>query len=419
MYPFRSAIYVAVASISINLVGADPADALFPILMVWGITVGALRRSAFSLPASLVGFGALLAAAYVVSAVVGGYRDSWVAVLAANVLFCLFLMAYVTSAHRMRVVLVAAVYGLVLSGVLAALSMVVEYRPAWMFEVVRHDRFMALSGDPNVLALYCAFFVVWLIDEARTPRLLRGGRWLPTLLLAAVAVQVVLTQSRSGWAGVAVSCLTYWWLNRRALSPVQWVRLGLASVVVGAAVLGIVTSLGMDEVLAGRGRSFIEHESMQEEERFGFRYTKAALDVGLANPLGVGPGMTIAATGIENLDGDPIGAHNALVQIWADNGVVAAASALAIAAILCRRVWKKAVRNVSVLGLSSRVVFSALMGLAAVGLGHDLVQWRMAWLTPALALVVVARAAGSSVTTQEVAGTPVSARSDSLRRSSE
>lgn len=383
-------VVFSLAAININLVGVDPSDILIPSLLVIGLALGYLKINELRFPLVLWFFFVVFVFFYLCSMIVGGYVVPFVAHLTSNIAFLCFLKLYVDSEKRMRQVLLAMLTGAIITSIIAIAFFFDYLSPrAYFFDVIRSFRYMSLIGDPNILAIHTMLIVLWLFDEIMVPKLLRVPRWISAALLILALVQIVATQSRSGWLGllVALSCYFLWDLVGRRLKKA--LMLWTFVVVVLSSAISLLFMAGLADVLSGRLDSLTSHSSQAEEERFGFVFTRMAIDLAFEYPLGVGPGITSHALGLTSSDGDFIGAHNSYIQILSDNGWGAFIAFFAMLMVVCRSLIAKMTINGVRYGVSYQFLFSGLAGLAAAGMFQDLIEWQTAWILPSLVTIVV------------------------------
>jgi hypothetical protein len=119
--------------------------------------------------------------------------------------------------------------------------------------------------------------------------------------------------------------------------------------------------------------------------------TLAALTVAEVHPLGTGSGCTSQLTPVyeDSPTGEPVGSHNAFVQVLSDNGwfafVALGAVVLQLGAIASRQSLIGARR----FGVSVTVACAAAAGLIVEAFFHDLIQVQFAWLVPSLLLALL------------------------------
>jgi O-antigen ligase len=370
----------------VNLSGADPVDYLIAIAVA--LHLPQIARSVVLL--SRYKFALMLATAflssYAVSAFVGGANVSFVSNFAINVGLFFVLVAHCTSQSRVRRVVLTLSLGFCLSVLVASLQAfgLLALFPK-QFDVVRDTRFMGLFGDPNLLGAFSVFLCVYWLNELLFSR----TRSIPNLMLCLVTfssalLTLLFTQSRSAWGGLALAGILYVFMLLKGL---RWRRLVppiVIAVCLVVVTIGALQQAGMLDIVEQRLLKTMEREEEAEAERFGLFYTAVTISVAAANPLGVGPGMAAAATGLTNADGQPIAAHNAFVQVMAENGWVAGFAFLILVSWLLIGSMRNGIADVSILGMSTRVIASATLSFVFCGMFQDLIQWKFTWIIPAI-----------------------------------
>src|ERR1700694_1193836 len=380
----------ALASLNLNLLGIDPGDVLIPSLLFMGIILGHLNIRLLRFPSLFKIIFAAFCFFYSISIIDGNFVPASVGHLVLNIAFLCFLKLYVDSAEKMRHVLISLLVGAGLTSILAIAAIVGIWVPGGMFfETVRDFRYMSLLGEPNILALLTVMLALWLLDELLDPKLLDVPRWMTAALLILVLAQIGLTLSRSGWLNLMVGlfCYEVWDVYKGRIKRAFWV--GSAVISVLSASIGLLFAMEAEDVLLGRIESFAFQESIGEQERFSLAYTKNAIDLAFDHPFGVGAGLTGQTLGQVSIDGMFLGAHNSYVQILSDNGWGPFFALLAMLAYIGFSLIARMKHEETKFGLSYQFLISGLAGLARDGMFHDLMEWNVAWILPALATIVL------------------------------
>ena len=379
--------YLGFALLSVNLLSVDPSDVIFA-----GIAAALLLLSPTAILFPNISFlgrlGALTFLALYAVSCTFGYRPTFVLYLLSGVFLTLAVAFFSAHDNRFRIGS-ALFFGFLVINVLAILAWSVGLWPGSIFfELFRDGRFNGITGDPNFTGLMAAFAFYFTLD-----RLLRKQAATSILLLNGVGTVIALTfllfsQSRSAWAAAAVGLAVY------LVGSKQIFRVRTVVAMLGIVFSGMIVSLSsIDKVssdvgsVADRINTVFVQDDPAEQERFKFVYTRASLNVGLDHPLGVGPGMTFSYTGLLNADGGPIGSHNAYVEIFTENGWVAAFTFVALLALAWVRLYRLSQIDVFLNDVSARTMLAGLTATAVFGMGHDLLGWRMGWVFPALAIV--------------------------------
>jgi hypothetical protein len=392
---FDVCVFGATASLSFNMVGLDPNDILFPVLLVAGLALGCLRAENCAFPLALRTLAGAFVVLYAASNVVGQPVFGAVGHFVCNVTLLLVLKMYVRSQERMRKVMWGLlVGGLVSSGLsFAAVLKVVELPPTMFFPVREEEsgKFSGLLADPPIIAVYSSLVALWMVDEIIRPKLWRRYGAGKMLVLAVCIVQVAATLSRSGWLNIGVSGLTF------GLIEVWKKGFGRAAVLVSrvcvplAVAILAVAGFEYKDVVKVRLQSVVDSTvyGYDESKRMEFYYTRQALEVALKNPWGVGSGRTETLFKSDET-GLNLGAHNTFVQVLSDNGWATFCVFAVIVAYVGRSAWRSAVaRKATQFGVSYQFVLSGLAGLAAEGMYHDLIGWSIAWFLPSMAAILL------------------------------
>jgi len=193
-------------------------------------------------------------------------------------------------------------------------------------------------GQPNPLAGYLNLSLPILLGVA----LFTGVRWLKVLAwlaVVAVATILVITLSRGAWLGFSVALLVMGVVASRRLAVAIWLGLLALSIVILAAVFGVIPFGVTTSVLAAFGLAGVNFDSVTAEnfsavQRLAF--WQAGLNMFVDNPvLGVGIGNYIqaypkyAASGWQLVLGH---AHDYYLNAAAETGLVGLAAYLALVA---------------------------------------------------------------------------------------
>jgi len=370
----------------VNLSGADPVD--YPIAIALALHLPQIARSVVLLSRYKIALTLAMAflLSYTVSAFVGGANVSFVSNFAINIGLFFVLVAHCTSQSRVRRVVLMLSLGFCLSVLVASLQAfgMLALFPK-QFDAVRDTRFMGLFGDPNLLGAFSVFLCVYWLNELLFTKIRSIPNFMLCLIIFPIALLTLLfTQSRSAWGGLAFAAILYGYMMFKGL---RWRQLVLPFVVVvgvAGVTIGALQQAGMLEIVEQRLLNTVESEDEAEAERFGLFYTAVTLGVAAGNPLGVGPGMAAAATGLTNADGGPIAAHNAFVQVMAENGWVAGLAFLILVSWLLINSMRGGIANASILGMSTRVIASTTLSFVFCGMFQDLIQWKFSWVVPAI-----------------------------------
>jgi O-antigen ligase len=223
-----------------------------------------------------------------------------------------------------------------------------------------------LYADPNRLAMSVIAVLPFALYGAFTVR----RAWLRWLFVAAVAAQltvVVLTHSRSGSIAAAVAVLLFLVRGKG----------GLARGAVAAAALAVGLAAFAPETFWQRSRTLtdLEEDASVQGREHAWKVLGVILE---ERPLtGVGGGAFLAAWGRYaplEAGGRRYVAHNLLLEVVGDLGVLAFLLFAAFAAWLLRRLWQAG--SDPLVGLEARAIFAALGGYLVCEMANG---YSMSW----------------------------------------
>lgn len=386
-----AAVNMVCLLLCINIYGVDPVD--YAIILAFILNLSPIVRTVAGLGRSTVALfsGLAFLFCYTLSIFFGGADASFVFNFSLNLGLFLLLASHCNTRVRVTRVVVSLSSGFFVT-VLVAAFQTFESLPLLprQFEVVRDSRFMGMFGDPNLLGAFAVFVFMYWINELVSPTRRRPGRAALSVIFSVTALLVLtFSQSRSAWGGLAIACVAYFYMLSRGSNFRRYaVQIAVACSLVTVA-FAILSGTGASEPLERRLLTALERDSDAEDERFGMFYTVVTLGVAASNPFGVGPGKASAATGLTNVDGNPIAAHNAFVQVAAENGWVAGLAFLVLVGLLVFTSMRRAAIGDAPLGISMRVVSSSILAFVFCGVFQDLIQWKFAWVVPAVYVATV------------------------------
>jgi O-antigen ligase len=391
-------VMALIAGLNINFVGPDPVDFLLVPTVLLGLIYGHVHLRRVYFGAALWIAIAAFCTSFVVSIVAGAPNWSYAGHFIRNLGLFGFLILYLQSRRRMRIVFAGLLIGVFFSGVISIFALFGYIgNDALLFPIISGLRYQSLMGDPNMLGLNTLLVLLWLFDEALTPSLWPHWPKLKWTLLMVLILQLLATLSRSAWTGVLVALMVY------AALRVSWrdlLNMRLRTIAKGAVGIAAVVALPvlvMSAVGAGNGvlvrlASFQRGSSQGLElRRLDMDYTRNALRLALHHPLGVGPGRTEQTNSNwnpENLMN--AGAHNTYVEVMSDYGWLAFAALIAILAGCGLRIYDLARRGREELGVSFAGLLAALLGCAALAMFQDILIWPFPWILPSLVMAALA-----------------------------
>lgn len=293
-------------------------------------------------------------------------------------IFGLWLAAYVYSARRARLVVLAYLAAAGLSAGIACLALLVPFPGADAF--VSGPRAQGLFKDPNVFGPFLVPAALILMEETVAPRLLGLRPLTKLVLLSVVTVGVVFSFSRAAWLNFAVGVLVLLAVlalrrggGRRAMT------LLLVTLVAGVALLGVLNATSSLDFLE-------ERASLQAYDTQRFDAQRSGLELAAAHPLGIGPGQFERES--------EISAHSLYVRAIAEQGVLGVLVVLGLMLLTLGFAARNVALGVDTYGIGSAALLAAWCGLVANSLFVDTLHWRHLWLVAALVWAGTALRAG-------------------------
>ena len=346
-----------------------PSDLVFGVVIAVAFVTGRLylERVPLSVTVLVSGFLALnlLAAT---DAVDGARAVEFFGITLYLGVFGLWLAAYVTSARRARLVLLAYLTGAALSAAVACLALIAPFPGAEAF--VDGPRAQGLFKDPNVFGPFLVPAILILMDETVAPRLLQFRLVTKLALLSVMTIGVVFSFSRAAWLNLAVGTLVLLAVlalrrggGRRAMT------LLIVTLIAGAALFGVVAATSSMDFLTQRA-------ALQDYDAQRFGAQASGLEVAAEHPLGIGPGQFEAISDLS--------AHSTYVRALAEEGVLGVLLLLGLMLLTLGFAARNVALGVDTYGIGSAGLLAAWCGLLANSSFVDTLHWRHLWLVAAL-----------------------------------
>jgi O-antigen ligase len=346
-----------------------PSDLVFGVVIAVAFVTGRLylERVPLSVTVLVSGFLALnlLAAT---DAVDGARAVEFFGITLYLGVFGLWLAAYLTSARRARLVLLAYLTGAALSAAVACLALIAPFPGAEAF--VDGPRAQGLFKDPNVFGPFLVPAILILMDETVAPRLLQFRLVTKLALLSVMTIGVVFSFSRAAWLNLAVGTLVLLAVlalrrggGRRAMT------LLIVTLIAGAALFGAVAATSSMEFLT-------ERAALQDYDAQRFGAQASGLEVAAEHPLGIGPGQFEAISDLS--------AHSTYVRALAEEGVLGVLLLLGLMLLTLGFAARNVALGVDTYGIGSAGLLAAWCGLLANSSFVDTLHWRHLWLVAAL-----------------------------------
>ena len=376
---YGTAVALGVLLLAAVRIEPAPADLVFGVLIALAFVTGTLYLERVPLSVTLLvsGFLALnlLAAT---EAVDGASAITFFGITLYLGLFGLWLAAYVCSAGRARLVLVAYIAGAAISAALACLALIAPLPGAEAF--VDGPRAQGLFKDPNVFGPFIVPAVLMLMEETVAPRLLRFRLATKLVLLTVMVVGVVFSFSRAAWLNLVLgSVVLLVVLALRRGGARRAMTLLLVSLVAGAALFGVLSATSSLTFLT-------ERASLQAYDTERFDAQATGLELAAEHPIGIGPGQ------FERVS--EISAHSTFVRSLAEEGMLGACLILGLLVLTLGFAARNVALGADTYGIGSAGLLAAWCGLLANSFFVDTLHWRHLWLVAALIWAGTALRAG-------------------------
>ncbi len=365
---FDSAVFIAFLLSSVVRVEPAPFDVLIVLLLGVGLFNGKLSTSTLGGSSFIHATIWLFILSHFIP-LRGGLLFIFISLYMLILMY--FFKMYVTSEHRMRV-LVTGYWSAALIVTLSVMLGLVGWGSdlTWYAQGTRAQGFFK---DPNVFSTFLIPILLITFDEIIDPALLRWPVWIKWGSLLLFAAGIFFAYSRAAWGNVGLALLIYGGL--KLLKGHHTARL-LTTFSLAAlfSVLTIVTILTLrpDMLHIFRWRT----QAVQTYDIDRFARHEEGLILAMQSPLGIGPNRFP-------------GAHQLYVKTLVEQGVLGLVSLLALLMpltfLLLRAAWRE---REKVWGVSPVVLFAVLVGLLVNSMVIDTIHWRHFFLILALGWVV-------------------------------
>jgi O-antigen ligase len=387
---FLRLVWLALSLSVVAIIEPSPGDIGVAFLLVAGFIFGKLSWSRLpALPLALLGLFVLANLVSLCYAVDVSYGASYGLVTLFMLTLWLFIVGVVTrfeerglrvlmSGYAVGGILSAALALLAYVGVLSKMTSSVPYLNLLQLDdmlLYFGERLRGFFKDPNVFGPYLVVVAAYALCclQARPYSYIRKMFWAASCLICSLGI--LMCFSRAAWANYVVTIAVLLLLKAMAARARGGARRNIVyflicAVIVGAAVAYTLTNTHVSEFAADRS----EIQSYDED-----RFTKQAqaLDLGLRNPLGAGPGQSHLLLGYNP--------HSLPLGVFAENGIIGLLSLMGfVLATLIRSLVlsQQAANNFqrSMFALVAAAIAGTLLNSVVI----DPIHWRHLWLLLAI-----------------------------------
>jgi hypothetical protein len=366
---YHAAVALGVLLLAAVRLEPAPADVVLGVLIVAAFATGRFSLERVPLSATLlVSFFLALNLLASVEVIDAARAVEFFAITLYLGIFALWLTAYVRSARRARLVVVAYVIAAVASAALACLALFTPLPGKEAF--VDGPRAQGLFKDPNVFGPFLVPAALILMEEIVAPRLLRLRVATKLFLLSVVTAGVLFSFSRAAWLNLAVGAVVLLAiLTLRRGGGRKAMTLFVVFLLAAAAVFGVVSATSSAGFLQQRAAF-----QVYDAQRFGAQVS--GIDLAAQYPLGIGPGQ------FERVS--ELSAHSTYVRALAEEGVLGVLVVLGLMLMTLGFAARSAALGRDTYGIGSAALLAAWCGVLANSLFIDTLHWRHLWLLAAL-----------------------------------
>jgi O-antigen ligase len=298
--------------------------------------------------------------------------------------FSIWLVGYVNSTGRARLVVLAYLAGAVISALLGVMALFAPL-PFESQLLYTGQRARAFFDDVNVFGPFMVPILLIVLEETLEPRLLRWRRPLILSVLLVLAAGILFSYSRAAWLNAVVAIIVFFGvLSVRRGGSRRLVPLVLILIVTLVAGSFIVSASGSEEFLSQRA-------TLQEYDVERFEAQDAGIKLAEQHPLGIGPGQFEPAVHYS--------AHSTFIRAFAEQGILGLVSMVGLMLSTLVLAGRNAVLGRHTYGIGSTALLAAWCGLLVNSLFVDTLHWRHLWLVAALIWAGALRGAGGAEST--------------------
>lgn len=367
---------VGIGFVLLGFVSFEPApsDVVFAVVIAVALVTGRfqLRRIPFA-PVALVGALVALSVMSVSSAVDTAAALRFLAISAYLGVFFVWLMGYVDSRPRARLVVSTYLVAALVSAVLGTLPFLLDFSALAPFTTEGGFRAQALFKDPNVYGPFLVPAALILVEEMISPRLLRFPQWSKLVAFCVLCVGLLLSYSRAAWINLGIGLAVLLAVSLLRRTGTAKLKVALVSLV-GATVvlLSVAAATGATGV-------FEQRAGLQAYDQERFLAQREGLQLGITHPLGVGPGQFDFHA--------IIGAHSLYIRVFAEQGPLGLLALLLLVGLTFAVAGANAIAGRDTFGIGSAALFAIISGFLVNSIVVDTLHWRHLWVFAALVWV--------------------------------
>lgn len=275
--------------------------------------------------------------------------------------------------HRFKLPLLQVISkGYLVGAVLAVLIGTVAY-----FNLIPTSDSFLLFGrvkstfkDPNVFGPFLVMPALFAISRAELSGTKMLKKIICLLCFLLLSIGIILSFSRAAWGNFALSLFLYFIVTKREYLKNR-MKIVIAIIIIGIpCFIYFIQTPVVQDLLVSR-------LMIKEYDSDRFDTQREAFDMGLLNPLGIGPGQSESMF--------QYAPHSLYARIFTENGLLGLLSFGFFLASCLYTSFQKYWQSTSEHSVLFIVIFSSLAGLIFNSLFIDTLHWRHLWVVLALA----------------------------------
>jgi O-antigen ligase len=379
---YDAAVALGLALFGVQAVEPAPADFVFAIVIAVAAVTGRFEPTRVPLTIFVtLGSFLFLNVISTVGAISPSRAAFFFSITLYLAVFSVWLVGFLDSTRRARLVVLAYLGGAVISALLGVGALFGPL-PAEDQLLYTGQRARALFDDVNVFGPFMVPILLIVLQETLEPRLIRWRRPIMVAIIFVLAAAILFSYSRAAWLNTAVAVIVFF-----GVLSVR--RGGLRRLLPALLILAVTLVAGSFIVSASGSEQFLsERATLQAYDVERFTAQEAGIQLAEGHPLGIGPGQF-----------EPFvqySAHSTFIRAFAEQGILGLVAFVGLALSTLVLAGRNAVLGRHTYGIGSAALFAAWSGLLVNSFFVDTLHWRHLWLVAALIWIGALRGEGDS-----------------------
>ena len=284
---------------------------------------------------------------------------SWVCLIGLGHHYKLYLLQIISRGYLVSAALA------VLIGIAAYFNVIPASEEFLLF-----GRVKSTFKDPNVFGPFLIFPALYTISLMEMKEMKRVHKVISFLLFLLLSAGIILSYSRAAWGNFALSLFLYIVIVKKEFI-ISRIKSVLLIVIIGIpCIIYFVQTPIVEDLLASR-LMIKDYDS----ERFGTQ--RVAVEVGMLNPFGIGPGHSESAF--------QYSPHSLYARVFTENGLIGFVSFVTLLLLSMYKSFESYWKSTGEYSVLFIVIFASICGLVFNSFFIDTLHWRHLWIILALA----------------------------------